>query len=107
MTKKILKICSVALALVTLFSVSGCKNKKESTQSSVEEVEVLEKSGYKLVNGGISEYRILLAENSLENELVAAQELQKFLYEATGATLPILYGDNVADNAPIISIGQT
>ena len=107
MTKKILKICSVALALVTLFSVSGCKNKKESTQSSIEEVEVLEKSGYKLVNGGISEYRILLAENSLENELVAAQELQNFLYEATGATLPILYGDNVADNAPIISIGQT
>ena len=107
MTKKIFKICSVALALVTLFAVSGCKDKEESTQSSTEEVEVLEKSGYKLVNGGISEYRILLAENSLENELVAAQELQNFLYEATGATLPILYGDNVADNAPIISIGQT
>jgi uncharacterized lipoprotein YehR (DUF1307 family) len=79
MTKKILKICSVALALVTLFSVSGCKDEEESTQSSMEEVEVLEKSGYKLVNGGISEYRILLAENSLENELVAAQELQNFL----------------------------
>ena len=107
MTKKILKICSVALALVTLFSVSGCKDEEESTQSSMEEVEVLEKSGYKLVNGGISEYRILLAANSLENELVAAQELQNFLYEATGATLPILYGDDVADNAPIISIGQT
>ena len=107
MTKKILKICSVALALVTLFSVSGCKDEEESTQSSMEEVEVLEKSGYKLVNGGISEYRILLAENSLENELVAAQELQTFLYQATGATLPILYGDDVAENAPIISIGQT
>ena len=53
MTKKILKICSVALALVTLFSVSGCKNKKESTQSSIEEVEVLEKSGYKIVKRNV------------------------------------------------------
>ena len=105
--KKILKHCSVALALLTVFSVSACKDKKESTQSSTEKVEVLEKSGYKLVSGGISEYRILLAENSLKNELVAAQELQNFLYEATGATLPILYGDDVAENAPIISIGQT
>ena len=107
MTKKILKICSVALALVTLFSVSACTNPEESTQSSTEEVETLEKSGYKLVNGGISEYRILLSENSLENELVAAQELQNFIYEATGATLPILYGADVAENSPVISIGQT
>lgn len=107
MTKKILKICSVALALVTLFAVSGCKDTQQDSQSSTEEVKVLEKSGYKLVNGGISEYRILLAENSLGNELVAAQELQTFLYQSTGATLPILYGDDVAENAPIISIGQT
>ena len=107
MTKKGLKICSLVLALVTLFAVSGCKDTQQDSQPSTEEVQVLEKSGYKLVNGGISEYRILLAEKSLKNELVAAQELQTFLYQSTGATLPILYGDDVAENAPIISIGQT
>ena len=107
MTKKALKICSIALAIVALFSVCGCKDSGEGLQSSTEEVEVLEKSGYKLVNGGISEYRILLAENALENEVVAAQELQGFLYEATGANLPILYGEEVGAAAPIISIGQT
>jgi hypothetical protein len=58
MTKKGLKICSLVLALVTLFAVSGCKDTQQDSQSSTEEVEVLEKSGYKLVNGGISEYRI-------------------------------------------------
>ncbi|MBQ7912472.1 MAG: DUF4838 domain-containing protein [Clostridia bacterium] len=108
MTKKMIKLCSVALAFVTLFTVSGCKdNDGDDTQSSTKEVEVLEKSGYKLVSDGISEYRILIAENALKNELVAAQELQIFLYESTGATLPILYGDDVAENSPIISIGQT
>ena len=91
MTKKGLKICSLVLALVTLFAVSGCKDTQETLQPSTEEVKVLEKSGYKLVNGGISEYRILLAENSLENELVAAQELQNFLYEAT-----FIEGDRVS-----------
>ena len=59
--KKGLKICSLVLALVTLFAVSGCKETQQDSQPSTEEVKVLEKSGYKLVNGGISEYRILLA----------------------------------------------
>lgn len=104
--KKIIKISSLVLALLTVFSVGGCKDKGGSADTS-QEVETLEKSGYKLVNDGISEYRILLAENAFENEVIAAQELQGFLYEATGATLPILYGDDVSENAPIVSIGQT
>ena len=50
MTKKGLKICSLVLALVTLFAVSGCKETQQDSQPSTEEVKVLEKSGYKRTN---------------------------------------------------------
>ena len=64
-------------------------------------------SGYKLVKSGVSEYKILLSDEPEENEIVAAEELQLIMKEATGAELPIVYEDGKQKDMPVISIGQT
>ena len=96
MKKQLKKICSLLLAALTVFCVSGCRDKGEDSSISSEVEEVLESTGYKLVNGGLSEYVILLADDAQANETLAAQELQTVLHDSTGAWLSIAYenGDN-------------
>ena len=102
--KKFLTIALSLLMTVSTAVAAGC-GEKEDIQPPKEEQETLVKSGYKLVKGGISEYKILLPVNARENELLAANELQAILKKATGALLPITY--ECEENAPVISIGQT
>ena len=103
------KFLSIALSMLTVISAAfcavGCGDGKNVNPPAQEE-ENLVKSGYKLVKGGISEYKILLPANARENELLAANELQSILKTATGAVLPIIYEEDVED-MPVISIGQT
>ena len=106
--KKRLKIISLALASLLSFScVVGCGINKNSSQEN--ETPKLESSGYKLINGGVSEYVILLPEVPTENEYMAADELNYFMKAATGAELPVVHENayTVGQNSAIISIGDT
>lgn len=108
MKKSLMKIFSLAIASLMLFGVCGCKEEGTTSVPEVQEP-ALEKSGYKLVNGGLSEYVILLSDDSQANETLAAQELQGVLYEATGAKLSIVYEDEfqISEKTALISIGNT
>ena len=52
-----------------------------------------------LFEGGKSEYSIVLSQNASESEQWAAQELQHWLQEISGATLPILVTDTTPNFA--------
>lgn len=101
------KIFSIVFAFLFLVCVCGCKKSGDppiSNQGSVRE-----KTGHKLVIGGISEYIILLSETAQANESLAANELQQTIKAATGATIGIVYEGEItlSSDTPLISIGST
>ena len=57
-----------------------------------------------LVDNGASPYRIVVPDDAAPNILFAAKELQTFLSEITGATLPILQ-ESKASRGPAIYLG--
>ena len=60
---------------------------------------------YILANGKKSEYRIAIDKNASESEKWAADELQRWLREITGADLPV-QDINVSHKGPQIVIGH-
>ena len=106
--KKSLKAISLTLASVLSLSVvAGCGIDKPS--ASDDTTPKYEASGYKLVNGGVSEYVVLLPATPTNNEYTAAEELNYFLKAATGAELPVVQEDSyvVSESSAVISIGGT
>jgi len=61
------------------------------------------KGEYCLFHGGKSDYSIVVAENASESETWAAEELQKYICEISGATLPIV---SEAPDGPKIVLGH-
>ncbi|MBQ8725715.1 MAG: DUF4838 domain-containing protein [Clostridia bacterium] len=115
MKKNFLKIISLILILATVFSLSACGEPQEEwvegtnfqnsgklyDKARVEK----QKTGYKLIKRGVTEYKILLSENATVLEKMASSELSYFLKEATGATLNVV--TQVEEGQPVISIGKT
>ena len=108
MKKNFTKLCSLLLSALLLFGIAGCAKKETLVVPDTRPPE-REKTGYQLVQSGISEYVILLAADAQANEALAAQELQTVLYASTGARLGIVYENeyNVDSDTPLISIGET
>ncbi len=105
--KKINKIFSLIFALLLSAScVAGCK---ENTPSDDDGKPKYEKSGYKLIDQGVSEYVVVLPSSPTGNEYTAAEELEYFMKEATQAELTIVQENEytIADDSAIISIGNT
>jgi hypothetical protein len=100
------------LIFAFLFAVSafaGCKENTPNSSTSEEAEATYEKSGYLLVDHGVSEYVVLLPKNPSENEYTAANELTYFLGEATQANIAIVNEGsyNVSEKSAVISIGDT
>lgn len=105
--KKTYKIFSLIFALVLGVScVAGCKKDVEDNASQDNQYVA---SGYKLVESGVSEYVVVLPAEPEQNEYTAAEELQYFIKEATGAQLNVVEEDEytVSAGASVISIGDT
>lgn len=103
--KKNIKILSLALSCVLLGSTLVSCNKAKETVVE----DGYAKTGYKLVDQGLSEYVILLPEKPLSNEYLAAEELIYFMEEATDAKLSVVNEGSyvVSEDSAIISIGDT
>lgn len=59
-----------------------------------------------LINGGVSDYKIILGAEASVSETTAANELQSYLAQISGVTLPII-GDSAAAAAHEIIVGRT
>lgn len=111
--KRQTRIISMLLAAVLFTSLLvGCQGgaqtngevKEQEKQNVKAEIPATE---YDLVSAGKSDYFILIPDNATENENYAAQELQLFIKEATGAEL-IICKENEADKAgSFLSVGDT
>lgn len=107
--KRILAM-SLAITLAAV-SLTGCSNKTQ-TQGSVREQEKrnvkqeLVFTEFDFLKAGASEYVILTSDAPTANETFAAEELQLFIEEASGAKLDIQKeGETQADK--YLSVGET
>ena len=98
-------VLAVAIAALAIILTA----KKDEDLVVPDNTKILEKSGYKLVISGNSEYVVLLPKNASSNEYLSAKELTDVIFNATGAKIEIVYeGDyKVNEGAPLISIGNT
>ena len=99
--KNLTKVISLLLCAVMLFTLAACNKKDTPTDNKPD------KTAYNLVQGGVSEYKIVLSATATANELFAANELANFLNLATGAELEIVTDEEYTSSDAIISIGNT
>lgn len=110
MKKKRILAMSLAAALVAV-SLTGCSNTSQ-TQGSVKEQEKrnvkqeLTFTEYEFLAGGASEYVILTPDAPTENETFAAEELQLFIEQASGAKLEI-QKESESKAEKYLSVGAT
>ena len=84
-----------------LFALAACNQNDTPTNNKPD------KTVYNLVQGGVSEYKIVVAATATDNERFAANELSNFLNLATGAELEIVTDEEYTSSDAIISIGNT
>ena len=104
-------IAMLMAAILTVVSFTGCADTK-MTQSVVKEQErrnvkqELTFTEYDFLSKGESEYVILTSNAPTANETFAAEELQLFIYEASGAKLDI-QKEGEAQVEKYLSVGAT
>lgn len=99
--KNLTKVISLLLCAVMLFALAACNKNDTPTDNKPD------KTAYNLVQGGVSEYKIVLSATATANELFAANELANFLNLATGAELEIVTDEVYPSSDAIIAIGNT
>lgn len=106
--KKMKKTLSLFLAILTASSVcmTACTNNSDTPPPEVEQ-EVLETTGFNLVENRNSSYKIVVPDNAGNYVNTAATELQFFLEEATGVTLDVVKESQLGGADKIISLGNT
>lgn len=102
--KLILSIISIILAVTISFGAIGC-----SGGTIIDPNDNIAATEIDLVKGGVSEYIIVIPENASNYEEYAAEELQLFLKQSTGATLDIVKdtGRSFNQEDKVISVGET
>lgn len=119
MKKTFSKIIALLLCAMS-FTLTACKDPVNSDESWVEgnlnsssgplyeaEDKVFEKTSYKIVNRGVTEYKIVTSDTPTALETMAASELSLFIKEATGASLNTIKSSQWTVGVPAISIGET
>lgn len=113
MKKSLIKLITLLLSIVLMFSVVGCAG------GSTEEAETFANYGGEpqgfvstnidLVNSGRSDYKIVKPSDATFVVSHAADELQLFLYKSTGCMIPIITDAGLThDNSQkLLSIGDT
>lgn len=108
MTKKLFLVVSIILCCV--FVLGACT--PNATDSEIPDAPVkpsVPKTDISLVSNGTSNYKIVVPVNIDENVSFAANDLQLFVNEASGVTLPIVTdtGSDLDENEYVISVGNT
>jgi len=109
----------VCMIICMLFSMVGCNREQTSEQPKdpsaneqekepqKEEKPEREKTAYNIVEEGSSVYKIVIPKAPSANLTSASEELQNFLFEATGVKLEIISEENATGTDNFISLGKT
>lgn len=101
------KIISLILASITCFSFVACNSDNTSTGGGTDKPET-EYTSHSFLKGGKSEYSLLLPSEPSNAEITSASEVNTFLAQAAGITLPIVYEETTSEKPDkFISIGRT
>lgn len=105
---KFTKRLSIVVALLCLalsFNLYGCK-KTPATESSSPEPE---NTKYILVDGGVSDYSIVIPDECAGSESAAANNIAEFINQAASCELPVYTENSYSGGADkrVISIGET
>lgn len=108
MRKFCFKTISVALAIISSCLLVSCKKPTVGNNDSSTSSEIIETQTY-LVQQAHTDYKILISATANEYETYAAEELQLYMQEATGAEFAIVDDKNyVYESADkILSVGRT
>lgn len=116
------KIIVFLLSIVTVFGMlTACKKKgddnanKDDTPASAEVTAIgdepvsIADTGEYLVNGGKTDYKIVIGKDSTKTEKYAAEELQNFIKQSTTVKIPVVSDASVShdNNGRYISVGDT
>lgn len=110
---KINKIVSILCALtLTLTFAVGCNNSQNNNPPVGNTIKyATDASGNEIVivNNRQSEYKIVVSSDAHNVEILAAEELQKYILESTKCKLPILKENEITidEQSKILSIGET
>ncbi|MBQ8685739.1 MAG: DUF4838 domain-containing protein [Clostridia bacterium] len=106
--KSMKKAFVYALCLITVFSCAACKKDDDPTQNGGTGEPTIKYTDEKLVDGGKTDYKLLVSEAPTEEELLAVAEFNNFFAEATGGLMEIRYETGEATpEGKYISIGET
>lgn len=116
------KIIVFLLTVTTVFGMlTACKKKgddnanKDDTPASAEVTAIgdepvsIADTGEYLVNGGKTDYKIVIGKDSTKTEKYAAEELQNFVKQSTTVKIPVVSDAGVShdNNGRYISVGDT
>lgn len=96
------RIVALIFVFSMLISFAGCD---ENTNTAGDEFFVVD--GQYLVNNGATEYKIVIPESASGLLQIASADLNRFLSEATGTTIPIVKDTEITGADKVISIGET
>jgi len=102
------KLISILMVLcMTLPMFVSCGTAPVTNETDTEQAETAEPvTGLQIVKDGVSEYVIVRGENASPSDQTAAEQLQAYLQQITGAELPIVT-DTVAAAEKEIIVGKT
>ena len=86
--KKSIKIISILLGILLLFNTVACSKETKAKQNPNHYAKITETNDY-LIYHAKSDYEIIVPEESDDNIMTAAVELQELFEEATKIFLPI------------------
>ncbi len=102
------KIICLLLVIGLLFSAASCGKKPESTSVEEKPAQEIAKTDIKIVDGGKTDYKIVIPLNASAHINTAAAELVNFVKEATGAELAVESdGGEFSEEEKVISLGKT
>ncbi|MBQ3493012.1 MAG: DUF4838 domain-containing protein [Clostridia bacterium] len=106
--KKSIKIISILLGILLLFNTVACSKETTAKQNPNHYAKITETNDY-LIYHAKSDYEIIVPEESDDNIMTAAVELQELFEEATKIFLPIKTDSQVdyTNNSKFISLGNT
>ena len=99
---KFRRIIILAFILSMVLSVVGCDNKTNTADEGALVVD-----GQYLVNNGETEYKIVIPAETGSLLQLASSDLNRFVAEATGVSIPVVKDSEVTGEGKFISIGKT
>ena len=107
--KRAKRILLLALAGIMGGSLVGCKQNTPDVDNESDDIIQTKPpvTSHMFLEQGKSDYRLLLPANPSDAEIMSASELNTFLSQSTGITLPIVYEGESSKPDKFISIGKT